>query len=218
MILITSMGGCGSTSFISWFSSRIQCNCALNSEGISKSGPGSNSRGFKHRCEPPKSNDKYLLKENSFGRTDLNYGKIEKAMFIFDDPINIVPSLFNRKIATGHAIAVSGKRPTHNNDINKFLDIKQDSFELGKQFNNWSNKNNKFEYKRLLVKFNSLWENLDLIFNFLEIPESEQKKFPPKRPRKSSFDKLSTDQQSNLNYIYKDLSKTIKNYPDLIII
>ena len=29
-------------------------------------------------------------------------------MFIYDDPINIVPSLFNHKIAAGHAIAVSG--------------------------------------------------------------------------------------------------------------
>ena len=218
MIIITSMGGCGSTSFISWFSSRLKCNCALNSEGISKAGPGSNFRGFKHRIEPPHINDKYLLKENSYTRTDLNYGDIEKALFIFDDPINIVPSLFNRKIATGHAIAVSGNRPSHNNDINKFLDLKQDSFELKKQFYGWSDKNNKLKYKRMLVKFNYFWDNLDLIFDFLEITESERKKFPPKRPRKSSFNKLSDEQQTKLNYIYQDLSDSIKKHPDLIII
>ena len=110
----------------------------------------SNPKGFKHRITPPESDDKYLLKENSFNRDDLNYGNINRAMFIYDDPINIVPSLFNRKIATGHAIAVSGKRPTHNNSIEKFLDLKIDSFELNQQWNNWSDINNKRNTKDCL--------------------------------------------------------------------
>lgn len=218
MILISSMGGCGSTSFISWFSSRLNCNCALNSEGIGKAGPGSNPRGFKHRIEPPKNDDIYLKKENSFNRTDLNYGEIKKALFIYDDPMNIVPSLFNRKIATGHAIAVSGNRPAHNNNIEKFLELQKDSFELYQQWNNWSNPKITREYKRLLVKFSAFWENLDLIFKFLELDEEHLKRFPPKRERKSSFNKLTTEQQNSFLNIYKELSDAIKNHPDFIII
>ena len=159
-----------------------------------------------------------MLKENSFNRDDLNYGNINRAMFIYDDPINIVPSLFNRKIATGHAIAVSGKRPTHNNSIEKFLDLKIDSFELNQQWNNWSDINNKREYKRLLIRFSSFWENLDLIFKFLEIDEEHINRFPPKRERKSSFNKLSNEYQTNIANIYSELSDKIKKHPDFIII
>ena len=218
MIIITSMGGCGSTSFISWFSSRIKCNCALNSEGLKKAGPGSNSKGFKHRISPPNINDKFLLKENSFHRDDLIYEKVDKALFMYDDPINIVPSLFNRKIATGHAIAVSGERPTHNNNFDKFLELNSDSFELKTQWKNWSDKNNTTDYKRLLINFNYFWENLDLIFDFLGISTEQKNRFPPKRERKSSFSKLTQQQQTKLVNIYGEMSEDIKNYPDIIII
>jgi hypothetical protein len=218
MIIITSMGGCGSTSFISWFSARIKCNCALNSEGLKKAGPGSNPRGFKHRISPPNNNDKFLLKENSFNRDDLIYEKVDKALFMYDDPINIVPSLFNRKIATGHAIAVSGNRPSHNNDFDKFLQLNSDSFELKTQWKNWSDKNNKTDYKRLLINFNYFWENLDLILDFLGISNDQKNRFPPKRERKSSFNKLTQIQQTKLVDIYGEMSESIKNYPDIIII
>jgi hypothetical protein len=218
MNLISSMGGCASTSLISWFSKRLTCNCVLNSEGIGRAGPGSNPRGFKHRITPPKNDDKYLLKQNSFFRDDLNYEKIESALFLYDDPKNVVPSLFNRKIAMGHAMAITGKKPDHSNKLDNFIEQNEDSFGFYTQYENWTSPNVKRDYKRMIVKFSKLWENLDLVFKFLEIDEKHLSAFPPKRERNSSFDKLSKDQQAGIKKIYGELSNIMQNQGDIIII
>ena len=153
MILITSMGGCASTSVIGWSSRRIKCNCPLNSEGLVKAGAGSNPRGLKHRSSPPNQSDEYLRKENSFNRDDINSGPISRAVFLYDNPHSMILSLFRRSIAMGHAMAVTGKKPPHSNDLQTFLDVGEDTFGFMEQFNNWTNKNLSCGYPRLLVKF-----------------------------------------------------------------
>lgn len=217
MILITSMGGCGSTSNLFWFKSRIHCNCPINSEGLRRTGPGANPKGLKHRIEPPEQSDPYLFSENSFHRDDLNYGSIEKALFVYDSAFNIVPSLFNRNIASGHAIAITGKRPTHGNSLDKFVELQEDSFELEKQYDNWSDENIKRPYERMLVNFSYWWEHLDEILEFLDILD-EKNKFPKKRNRSTSYENLSDTQKVGLSTIYKTLDTKIKNSSSLRII
>jgi hypothetical protein len=70
----------------------------------------------------------------------------------------------------------------------------------------------------MIVKFSKLWENLDLVFKFLEIDEKHLSAFPPKRERNSSFDKLSKDQQAGIKKIYGELSNIMQNQGDIIII
>lgn len=217
MIIITSMGGCASTSNLFWFKSRITCNCPINSEGLSRSGPGANAKGLKHRVEPPNVDDKYLKPENNYNRSDLNYGDISKALFVYDSPLNIVPSLFNRKIASGHAMAITGKRPNHANSLDKFVEEKTDSFSLEVQYDNWSDTNVKRPYPRMLVNFSYWWDHLSEILDFLEIPDQEEK-FPKKRNRNTSFDTLTNEQKSGLLNIYSSLDNKIKNSKSLRII
>jgi len=217
MILISSMGGCASTSLISWFSRRIECNCLINSEGLSSRGAGSNPKGLKHRIKPPDITDKYLLKENSFNRTDINYGPVERALFLYDNPCNIVPSLFNRRIASGHAMAITGKRPPHANDINSFISDGVDSFGFYDQFRNWSNLSDKKPYKRMLVSFSQLWNYLDVVLEFVGA-EDELSSFPPKIKRKSSFDMLKPAQQNTLLNIYNKLGDDMNKLPAIIVI
>ena len=218
MILITSMGGCASTSFIGWASKRIKCNCPLNSEGISQKGPGSNPRGLKHRVQPPLLSDKYLLKLNSFNRSDINDGPIQRSIFLYDSPYNMVLSLFRRHIAMGHAMAVTGKRPTHANNLDNFLDQGQDSFEFYQQFESWTNKNNGCEYPRLLIKFESLWDNLDYLFGYMGISLTEIKHFIRKNPRINRVNELSEKQKQKLYSIYSDLDAKMNNMSGMELI
>lgn len=211
MILITSMGGCASTSFIGWTSKRIECNCPLNSEGISQKGPGANPRGLKHRIKPPIQSDEYLNIQNSFNRSDINAGPIKRSIFLYDSPYNMVLSLFRRNIAMGHAMAVTGKRPPHANNLDQFLNQGVDSFQFNKQFENWTNKNTGCEYPRLLVKFESLWDNLDYLFGYMGIPESEIKHFIRKNTRVNRMSELSDEQKRKLYAIYSDLDTKMNN-------
>lgn len=217
MKVISSMGGCASTSLLFWFKKYLDCNCPINSEGLTKSGPGANSKGLKHRIEPPHNDDAYLLKQNSFNRTDLNYGPIECAVFFYDSPLNIVPSLFNRKIAGGHAVAITGTRPDHLNSLDNFVNHGKDTFGFYEQFTNWSDAQNQRTYKRMIVSASAMWDHLDIILGFLGIQHTKNQ-FPSKRPRRTSFDELSNQQQSGLLNIYNNLVNDMNKFPDVVVI
>jgi len=218
MILITSMGGCASTSFIGWASRKIKCNCPLNSEGIREAGPGSNPKGLKHRITPPKQSDLYLKKENSFNRTDLNEGPIERAVFLYDNPYSMVLSLFRRNIAMGHAIAVTGKRATHKNQLSNFLDESKDTFGMIQQFENWTNPSKGQGYPRLLINFNSMWDNMDLLFGYMGIDPTYKKSFMRKRDRVNRMDDLNDFDKHRLTCMYEGLDNHMKELPGAMII
>lgn len=218
MILITSMGGCASTSFIAWSQKRVNCNCAVNSEGIRNKGPGSNPKGLKHRKSPPTQNDPYLFRKNSFSRTDLNEGPIQRAVFLYDNPYSMTLSLFRRKIAMGHAMAVTGKKPNHGNDLNNFLRLREDSFGFYDQFNAWSQKNSRIDYPIMLVNFNSMWENIDHILGFMGIDLSNKKAFLRKNQRQNRFASLDQVDKNALMEIYKELDDKMNAFPGVKIV
>jgi hypothetical protein len=206
------MGGTGSTSFIHWFSKRIPVNCHINSEGLPKKGQGANPKGLKHRITPPRQNDTYLP---NLGQAS---EPIKRAVFITDTPYNIIPSLFRRKIAAGHAKAISGHRPEHDNNMSSFLSHGIDSFCFSDQFRNWVDHKNERSYKRLIIRFPHLWNYLEQIFDFLEISRLELSKFPPLKQRSSSFDALTEEEKDKFKSIYSTLDEEINNTPNLIII
>jgi hypothetical protein len=208
MSIVSSMGGTGSTSFIHWFSRRISVNCYLNSEGLPSRGPGANPKGLKHRITPPTELDEHLPEGSA----------IKNALFITDTPYNIIPSLFRRRIAAGHAKAISGQRPKHENNLESFLNQEEDSFCFCDQFQNWTDHNNEREYKRMIVRFTHLWVYLEEIFDFLQISRLELQKFPQKKERNSSFFTLPEEQKQKLKLIYSDLNEEIDNTANLIVI
>ena len=216
MILITSMGGCASTSFIGWASRKVNCNCPVNSEGIRAKGPGSNPKGLKHRISPPLQSDPYLFKQNSFNRTDITEGPIERAIFIYDTPYSMVLSLFRRRIAMGHAIAVTGNRPAHGNDLDRFLNQGQDTFGFYQQFENWTSTN--CQYPRLLVNFNSMWENLDYILGYMQIDINPKNRLLRKNDRVNRMESLTNENKQKLISIYEPLNKKMNSYNGIHLI
>jgi hypothetical protein len=209
MIAITSMGGCGSTEFIHWFSRHIDCNCSMNSEGLPGPGPGANPKGLKHRIRPPSPTDPYLPP----GKT------IEKSLFLFDSPYSIIPSLFRRQIAVGHAIAITGSRPDHDNDLDRFLNEGIDSFAFGEQFAQWSDEtHDTCPYPRMLARASNIWAHLPEVFAFFELASDLRTSFPRRKDRESSFERLSPAQQAGLREIYADLDSRIAVVEDVRLI
>jgi|TARA_B110000495_G_scaffold92536_1_gene79910 hypothetical protein len=218
MILITSMGGCASTSFIGWASSKIECNCPLNSEGIRNSGPGSNPKGLKHRISPPRQSDSYLSRQNSFDRTDLTEGPISRAVFLYDNPYSMVLSLFRRNIAMGHAMAVTGKRATHRNELSNFLNEGVDSFKMNEQFDNWVNPSLNLSYPRLLINFNSMWDNIEYILGYMGVDPKHKNNFLRNQGRVNRMDSLSEHDKSRLIDLYGSLHQKMNKLPGVMVI
>jgi len=200
------MGGCASTAIISWFGQHLECNCSHNSEGFINQDHTGNNKGLKHRIQPHVENDIYLPAD------------IDKALFLFDSPYDIIPSLFRRKIAAAHAFAISGIRPTHNNNFDDFIKLEVDSFHFSQQFGNWTNPDIKRTYPRLIVRSSSIWDHLDAVGEFLGLPPSIMSGFPPKKTRASSFDALAESQRNGLGRIYGQIHNKINSYPVVSLI
>lgn len=202
------MGGCGSTELIAWVAQHIECNCPMNSEGLPKPGPGSNWKGLKHRMRPPAVDDQYLPHGKS----------IDRGLFLFDSPYRIIPSLFRRKIAVGHAIAITGARPRHENDLDRFLEDGVDSFGFLEQFSSWCGMSDRPGYPCMLLKASSIWSHTSELLAFLGVPTRAAVSFPAERQRQSSFAQLSDFQKEKMRSIYAALNERVTSTHDIQVI
>ena len=66
----------------------------------------------------------------------------------------------------------------------------------------------------MFLKYEKIWENLDLIYDYLELPKSEMGSFPQKRARTSVFSDLNEETQNNLKKMYGDHEQYIDSLDD----
>tara|TARA_B100000676_G_C17919761_1_gene754799 strand:+ start:80 stop:475 length:396 start_codon:yes stop_codon:yes gene_type:complete len=130
----------------------------------------------------------------------------------------MVLSLFRRKIAMGHAMAVTGKKPPHGNDLNRFLETNHDTFGFFDQFENWSNPDIQPGYPRLLVNFDSLWDNLDYILGYMGIDTKYKGGFLRKNDRVNRMDGLSVSDKQKLRNIYAPLETSMNKLSGIDLI
>lgn len=193
-ILISSFGGCGTTMLMKFLSKYNKYDVIENDK-------------LKHYPKPP------------------NLSFVKKAVYIFGNPFDTVCSHFRRKSEyylwpTNHCRNMCGKwsEISPSWELKDYLDNNEDLFLMEEQFDNWTNPKKNIQYLILLVRYEKLWENLDKIFRFLEIPLEHIDRFPKKEKRKSSYINLPKLQQEKLNQIYGKLYEKIKKHPDIRII
>jgi hypothetical protein len=104
----------------------------------------------------------------------------------------------------------------NNTTLEEYARERTDRFLFSEQFNNWLT-GSKF-YPTLFLKYEKLWENLDTIYDFLDIPRSEIKAFPEKKERNSDFNSLSKDTQNSLKNIYGEFEQYINEFDDCTIV
>ncbi|EDX75667.1 hypothetical protein MC7420_6322 [Coleofasciculus chthonoplastes PCC 7420] len=191
-VLVCSPGGVGSSFFIAFLEKYKSVNSYKDRDGL------------KHIDRPP-----------------LTLNSNLKAIYIYGEPFNAVLSLFRRKYHHYQSKKLLFKYPniepiTKNCTLKKYLEEGIDRLKLGAHFENWNN--SRVTYPIMLVKYESIWENLPEIFDYLEIPQSEIGNFPPPQNRNSDWNLLSEDLKDLFFNMYGDLQEKIMNFDDIKII
>lgn len=204
MIVVNSYGGAATTIFIDHFSNQgVTIPIKEYSAGY--------EYVFKHTPWPPDEGD--------------------KAVYIFSDPVEAVISFFRRRSeghnktmrglgtpakdwVVGHCKNIDGDHSKIDEewDLTDYLSQGEELFRLERHFDNWTKADR--QYPILLVKYEKMWENLEVIHNFMECPDAASD-FPQKRTRGSSLDNLSPKDRHNILKMYGPLKEKISLAPDI---
>ena len=86
---------------------------------------------------------------------------------------------------------------------------------LCQQFQNW--RMEPTLHPILFVRASTIWDRLDALQSFLDLPEEAIKKFPRKKERRSSSMDLDPPMQEKLQQLYGDFAEEIRRMPDVEI-
>jgi len=191
-VLICSTGGVGTTFLMKHISNYKVTNKSNGKDS------------FKHLVFPP-----------------LSYNQNIKYVYIFGNPIESVISLFSRNFQHWHSSKLlkfnnSVKSIGHNTTLEEYTRERTDRFLFSEHFNNWLTLS-KF-YPTLFLKYEKIWENLEILYDFLEIPLEEIKSFPEQKKRSSEFSSLDKETQNGLKKIYGEFEQYINEFDDCTIV
>ena len=211
MILVNSYGGCANTLLIEQL--KIH-NAKLVFDGTDFS---SKCKKFKHIKIPPPA----LLNENHLDGVQVN---ITGAIYLFSDPIEAIITFYRRRQegvdsrgpiqnwVTGHCFNIGGSWEALSPewDITDYARQREDLLCLTEHFFNWQNA--KVGYPILFVKYDELWESLDIIANFSNIEATPfTKQFPEKRQRQFCESNIPEEAQTFLTETYSELIAAVSD-------
>jgi hypothetical protein len=190
-VYVNSWGGVGTSAFIEWISeNNLKVNCRSDKDHI------------KHLNNP-------LNKR-------LEKVKIKKAIFIYDDPINSVISLFKRNYHEAQSKKLNdGKSYISGDwDIYKYWENDQDFFQFQQHYINWLNTT--VDYDIMFVKGQSLYKHRYHILKFLDLPLTL--KFLGFHKRSSNwFKDESKRTKDGLYNIYGGFCDLVNSNPDIFL-
>ena len=191
--ILSSMGGCGSTFLHDYISQNSPIAKNINPNRFP---PDKNC--YKHRICP----------------TDES--QIKKSIFIYSDPVDAYLSLWKRDIVKCHlynlgiennvVFTSSENEFIGRVDIDALLEF-GDIYRFTEMFDCWLE--TKVSYPILFLKYEEIWNNLEELFEFVEIPSENIPKFPKKKQRTSSRTELNKYQIASLKKIYEPLNEKI---------
>ena len=184
-------------------------------------------------------NETLLQKAHIHRRTPPSKNEIKgrKVIYVFGNPMNAVISFFQRRDAlsqlhgfvtkkdnTGdinwaikHCVALEGMsdllEPAY--DLPAYLTHNIDMFKLEEHFYNWYHA--KTSYPILFVRYETMWENLEEIFDFLKLSKKKIINFPKKETRASDWKDEAPEIVDGLESIYGNLRQKFDNLPDIQI-
>jgi len=147
---------------------------------------------------------------------------VNKYIYIFSNPLNSLISYFARnskrpRFSIDHCINMDGNWQEMDPECNlkEYLKRKKDLYGLKDHLKKW--KSMKAYYPIMFIKYETMWNHLGEIFEFLEIPRSEINKFPRFKERKSNFDGLEPGVKDELLKQYGELYEEYRNEKEIWI-
>jgi len=236
MIVVNSFGGGATTVFINHFNkhgldipTKGKDLWRSTSEKTGYKNPyGFNVQNlayvFKHSQSPPPIK---FLKENG------SSASINRAVYLFSDPIDAVISFFARRLkvvpppggigaldrywALKHAHNLGGcwESVSPDWDLADYLLAGEELFCLKAHFHNWTQARR--DYPILLVRYETLWDHLEIIHKFMGLGDQPEvlKSFPKRKKRFSKLDNLKPEYQEKLYKMYGKLRNKINDFPDI---
>ena len=220
-VVVSSFGGVMSSTLIKWIKKYKNTNAHGNTDNL------------KHALYPPVGTNPNL-----------------RLVYIFDDPILAVLSLFRqqslykptslyfkmrrliRTIKSGPLVFVEqhywhmsrehrqwfqkkGKLWRGLDSLEAYLRSDFGALPLRQQFQNWQMEPTL--HPVLFVRASTIWNHLDTLRSFLDLPEEAIKESPPKKERHVSFKDLDPPMQEKLQQLYGDFAEEIRRMPDVEI-
>ena len=199
-VYVVSWGGVGTTAFLNFLN---ECNLDVNTNNdidIKGKNGSKYSSGIKHINSP---NHKKLKKY-----------KIQKAIFIYDDVINSILSLWKRNYQCYQVMKLTNNRNTipESWSLVDYVKTDQDLFEFQQFYYNWltTPKN----YPCLFVKGQQLYKHRFHILKFLDLPISSS--FIKNHQRNSDwFQDIDNQIKNGLYNIYGGFNDYLTTLPDI---
>lgn len=190
-VLIVSAGGVGTTFLMKEIGKYKHINNFSNKDG------------FKHITIPPISFNKHL-----------------KVIYVFGSPTEACMSLFRRNFHHTQSYKMQQYLPEEDKvemdtTLEEYAARKKDAFFFERHFEHWSDKY--MVYPTLFVKYETLFEHLEEIADFLELPQQFAQDFPVKKERQSRLSDLPNATLGNLNKIYGNFQTNLDKLPPIFI-
>ena len=191
-VVVASFGGVGTT-FLIEFLSRLK-----------KTNDYKDRDGFKHLPIPP-----------------ISFNKKIRFVFVFGDPIMATLSIFRRNYQHWQSeklLRFNDKRISPINvdvNIDEYASSGTDKFLFRNQFCNWYE--NYLYCPTIFIRYEKMWEIVEILTRFLDLPDSISKYFPKKQRRKTDLSSISIDTYKKLGKIYEHFIKELNELKDVEI-
>ncbi|EAZ81599.1 hypothetical protein [Algoriphagus machipongonensis] len=188
-VIVSSYGGVGTTFLINWLKKYRNTNHPDDDDGL------------KHLPVPPLSTNKEL-----------------KCVYIYGNPELATVSLFRRDFHHMHSVKLLKLEKWRTNPISLEMKLSDyaaegvDRFKFEKHFFNWYE--DYLNCPTFFVKYDKIFDSLEPLFDFLEIPKKRISDFPKPIKRTSSLNELSEETQENLHQLYGDFNQKLARLPD----
>jgi len=191
-VVVTSYGGVGTTFIIDFIKQHYRINDKDDKDKL------------KHLPYPP-----------------LSINNNQKFIYLFGDPLMAAVSLFRRNLQYSHSKKIIRGLRNRQQPIPATMTIEQfasggvDRFYFQEHFSNW--------YKSLhtnpvlFLRYETLYDNLEKIFDFLDLPRELVTMFPPFKTRESNKLELSANTLEQLQMIYHEFNSELKQIPDMTV-
>lgn len=190
-LVVNSYGGTGTTFFMEFLSQFKTINHLYDTGNL------------KHTAYPP-----------------VSIKRSQKFVYLFGNPVHATISLFQRNYHHLQSIKIQQASNTYS-PIPETMTLEEyaaegvDRFGFRSHFHNWYYTDS-FN-PTLFVRYETLFENLPEIFDFLELPQSALSIFPDKKTRHSITSEISVKTLRELENMYGEFQNELNNIPDIEI-
>ena len=192
-VVVVSYGGVGTTFLLHFLSQYMKTNDPDDADG------------FKHLTLPPVSFNSKL-----------------KFIYVYGNPQLAATSLFRRSYHHAQSIKLQKWSSNATLPISEEMTLGEyasegvDKFNFRNNFHNWYDKYQSI-YPTMFVRYETIFDNVEAILDFLGLPEECIKHFPENKNRSSSIDELPVETLKQLDGMYADFSDELGEMGDVEI-